>query len=126
MTARNNEKALGGIPIRADWGRTIPNTNHSIGLTEFFFYSLLAAGAVGAVISSDIFEFHADSHATINPISEWRNPLTEFQNMLAEKPLEASVFRNTTIALGGTLLIWMLLRSVYTSGAWVSDKARGR
>lgn len=126
MAKRNNEKPSGGLPVRADWGDTIPNTNYAIGLTEFFFYSLLAAGAVGAAATLNIFEFHADAPMTINPVSDWRNPVTEFQNMLAAKPFEAAVFRNSIIGVGGALLIWMLLRSAYTSGAWASDKVRGR
>lgn len=123
--ARGKEKSLGAIPTRADWGDTIPNTNYAIGLTEFFFYSLLAVGAAYGVISANIFEFHADGPASIDP-SEWRNPLIVFQNMLAEHPLEASVFRNSVVGVGGVLLTWMILRSLFTSGAWVSDKVRGR
>lgn len=125
MVARN-EKSPGGVSTRVGWGDTVPSTNFAIGLTEFFFYSLLAAGAVGGVMGANIFEFHADGPASINPISEWRNPLLTFQNMLAEKPLEASTLRNTVVLVGGTLLIWMILRSLLTSGSWVADKARGR
>lgn len=118
----DSRRKLNRLQTRADWGDTVPATNFAIGSAEFFFYSLLTAATVGGIATSNIIQFHANSHATINPMSEWRNPLALFKQRLEENPLEGAVLTNLVVGVGCLLLVWMLARIAYTSGSWARDR----
>lgn len=126
MTTQNNEKkALGGAPLRADWGKTIPNTNFAQGRLEWFVYALLASAGFGGVTKSNMFGWQEDGRLGLNPPGEWENPLRSLENNLAEHPENALVLQGVAGVIVILLAIF-LMRAVFTSGSYAKDRLFGQ